>query len=39
MITNHRISILNKLKEKPLIKQRTDEWFKLREDKLTASDL
>ena len=39
MITRNRIEILNKLKEQPLIKQRTDEWFKLRENRLTASDL
>lgn len=39
MIIKNRIETLNKLKERPLIKQRTDEWFKLREDKLTASDL
>jgi len=32
-------SILQELIKKPLIKQRTPEWFKLREDKLTASDL
>lgn len=31
--------ILNKLKEKPFIKQRTDEWFSLRQNILTASDL
>jgi putative phage-type endonuclease len=31
--------ILEELKKKPLIKQRTPEWFKLREDRLTASDL
>ena len=39
MITRNRIEILNKLKEQPLIKQRTEEWFKLRENRLTASDL
>ena len=39
MIIKNRIEILNKLKDKPLVKQRTDEWYKLREDKLTASDL
>ena len=33
------LKILNELKERPLIKQRTPEWFKLREDRLTASDL
>ena len=32
-------NILKKLLEKPLIKQRTPEWFKLRENRLTASDL
>jgi len=31
--------ILQELIKKPLIKQRTPEWFKLREDRLTASDL
>jgi len=31
--------ILKELLQKPLIKQRTPEWFKLREDRLTASDL
>lgn len=31
--------ILEELKKKPLIKQRTPEWFKLRENRLTASDL
>ena len=31
--------ILEELMKKPLIKQRTPEWFKLREDRLTASDL
>ena len=39
MIIKNRIEILNKLKEQPLIKQRTEEWFKLRENRLTASDL
>jgi putative phage-type endonuclease len=34
-----RINILNKLKEKPFVKQRSEEWFKLRETRLTASDL
>ena len=34
-----RVTILNNLKEKPLIRQRTEEWFKLRENRLTASDL
>lgn len=33
------LKILNELKSRPLIKQRTPEWFKLREDRLTASDL
>jgi putative phage-type endonuclease len=32
-------SILDELLKKPLIKQRSPEWFKLREDRLTASDL
>jgi len=36
---NDRKLILNKLKEKPFIKQRTDEWFSLRQNILTASDL
>lgn len=31
--------ILDELRKKPFIKQRTPEWFKLREDRLTASDL
>jgi putative phage-type endonuclease len=31
--------VLKELLEKPLIKQRTPEWFKLRENRLTASDL
>lgn len=31
--------ILQELIKKPLIKQRTQEWFKLRENRLTASDL
>ena len=31
--------ILNELIKKPFIKQRTPEWYKLREDRLTASDL
>ena len=39
MIIKNRIETLNKLKEQPLIKQRTEEWFKLRENRLTASDL
>ena len=39
MNTQDRVAILNNLKEKPLIKQRTEEWFKLRENRLTASDL
>ena len=30
---------LNKLKNLPLIKQRPEEWHKLRSDRLTASDL
>lgn len=31
--------VLKELLAKPLIKQRTPEWFKLRENRLTASDL
>lgn len=31
--------ILKELLSRPFIKQRTPEWFKLREDRLTASDL
>ena len=38
-MNNDPIMILNELRKKPLIKQRTPEWFKLREDRLTASDL
>jgi len=38
-MTHHEKDILKKLLEKPLIKQRTPEWFKLRENRLTASDL
>lgn len=33
------ISILNELLNRPFIKQRTPEWFQLREGRLTASDL
>jgi len=36
---NNQISILNELLKQPQIKQRTPEWFKLRENRLTASDL
>ena len=32
-------NIIEELLKKPFIKQRTPEWFKLREDRLTASDL
>jgi putative phage-type endonuclease len=39
MNKNNRVYILEELKKRPLIKQRTDEWFKLRENRLTASDL
>jgi|LakMenE18May11ns_1017448.scaffolds.fasta_scaffold9946647_3 putative phage-type endonuclease len=39
MNTDKRVTILNELKTRPLIKQRTEEWFKLRENRLTASDL
>jgi len=35
----HIKAILKELRERPLIKQRTPEWFKLRENRLTASDL
>jgi putative phage-type endonuclease len=35
----NEINILKELLKRPLIKQRTPEWFKLREDRLTASDL
>ena len=38
-MNNDPIMILNELRKKPLIKQRTPEWFKLRENRLTASDL
>ncbi len=38
-MNNDPIIILNELRKKPLIKQRTPEWFKLRENRLTASDL
>lgn len=34
-----RVIVLNELKSRPFIKQRTPEWFKLRENRLTASDL
>ena len=37
--TNYGKKVLAELLKKPLIKQRTPEWFKLREDRLTASDL
>jgi putative phage-type endonuclease len=39
MNTHKRITILNELKQRPFIKQRSEEWFKLRENRLTASDL
>ena len=39
MELNDRKQILIKLKEKPFVKQRTDEWFNLRQNILTASDL
>jgi len=39
MNKSNRISILEELKKRPFIKQRTEEWFKLRENRLTASDL
>jgi hypothetical protein len=34
-----RIEILNNLKKQPYIKQRSEEWYKMRENRLTASDL
>jgi hypothetical protein len=34
-----RIEILNNLKKQPYIKQRSEEWYKMRETRLTASDL
>ena len=39
MNKNDRVNILNELKSRAFIKQRTPEWFKLRENRLTASDL
>ena len=39
MNNNGSIEILNELRKRPFIKQRSPEWFKLREDRLTASDL
>ena len=39
MTSSAAIATLNELRKRPLIKQRSPEWFKLREDKLTASDL
>ena len=39
MNKNERVDVLNELKSRPFIKQRTPEWFKLRENRLTASDL
>jgi len=39
MDTYNPILILEDLLKLPFIKQRSPEWFKLREDKLTASDL
>jgi hypothetical protein len=38
-MSKNRVYILNELKSRPFIKQRTPEWFKLRENRLTASDL
>ena len=35
----NRIETLNNLKKRPFIKQRSEEWYKLRETRLTASDL
>ena len=37
--TTYCKNILKELLDKPLIKQRTTEWFNLRKDRLTASDL
>jgi len=37
--TNYNKKVLAELLKRPFIKQRTPEWFKLREDRLTASDL
>lgn len=39
MNKNERVFVLNELRERPFIKQRTPEWYKLRENRLTASDL
>jgi len=36
---NDAKEVLKELLTRPLIKQRTPEWFKLRENRLTASDL
>lgn len=36
---NNRITILNELQTRPVIKQRTEEWFEVRKNMLTASDL
>ena len=36
---NNQIVILNNLLKQPQVKQRTPEWFSLRENRLTASDL
>jgi putative phage-type endonuclease len=38
-MSNNQIDILQELLKLPHIKQRTPEWFKLRENRLTASDL
>jgi hypothetical protein len=38
-MSNNQIGILQELLKLPYIKQRTPEWFKLRENRLTASDL
>jgi len=38
-MSNNQVYILNELLKQPQIKQRTPEWFKLRENRLTASDL
>jgi putative phage-type endonuclease len=37
--TANRIEILNELQSRPVIKQRTSEWFEVRKNMLTASDL
>jgi len=39
IIIEMELKALNNLLKQPLIKQRTPEWYKLRENRLTASDL